>query len=317
MKEQSKKTLLLFGVVFVFALALAGIGLWSGQKISEKLGGTHHKKSSHKIKKNKKGQVLEGGLIGVIEIEGVILDSKMVIEKLMLAEENSDIRAIILRINSPGGAVAPTQEIYDEVLRVDQVKPIYASFGSIAASGGYYIGAAARKIYANRGTLTGSIGVIMQFFDLSELYRFAKVKQENITAGRYKDIGQPNRSMTEEERRLLKEMAANTHQQFMQDILFRRKDLLKEKIEDLAQGQVYSGEMAKKVGLVDELGSLWSLARVIHKELKMSGEGPEMETIEIEKEQNFWKIIENLEGTLAPFKQEAQLRLSGRVPFFL
>jgi protease IV len=209
--------------------------------------------------------------IAVIPIEGEIKESKKVVEMLFAAEEDSAIKAIILRIDSPGGAVAPTQEIYEEVRRIDKIKPIYSSFGSIAASGGYYIGAGTRKIYANAGTLTGSIGVIMQMADLSELFHFLKYKQETIKAGRYKDIGSPSRPMSAEERALLNELLAGTHKQFMNDITAVRKDRLKKDINELAQGQIFHGAEAKELGLVDEVGSLWQAGRQIHKELKLPG----------------------------------------------
>ncbi len=209
--------------------------------------------------------------IAVIAIEDEIRDSKKVVEMLLAAEEEKSIKAILLRIDSPGGAVAPTQEIYEEVRRIDQKKPIYASFGSVAASGGYYIGSATRKIWANAGTLTGSIGVIMQMADLSELFKFAKFKQETIKAGRYKDIGNPGRPMTDEERAYLTDLLAGTHKQFMDDIVAVRKDRLKKDITELAQGQIFHGSEAKDFGLVDEIGGLWHAGRSIHKELKLKG----------------------------------------------
>lgn len=210
--------------------------------------------------------------IAVISIENEIMESKKYVDMLLAAEQEKGIKAIILRIDSPGGAVAPTQEIYEEVRRIDKKKPIYASFGTVAASGGYYIGAATRKIWANAGTLTGSIGVIMQMADLSELYKWAKYKPETIKAGRYKDIGNPARPMTEEERMFLTELLAGTHKQFMTDISAVRKDRLKKDITELAQGQIFHGFEAKEVGLVDEVGSLWQAGRAIHKELKLKGE---------------------------------------------
>lgn len=209
--------------------------------------------------------------IAVIPIEGEIKESKKIVEMLLVAEEAQDIKAIILRIDSPGGAVAPTQEIYEEVRRIDAKKPIYASFGTVAASGGYYIGAATRKIYANAGTLTGSIGVIMQMADLSELFAWAKYKPETIKAGRYKDIGNPARGLSDEERDLLKDLLNGTHRQFMTDILAVRKDRLKKEIIELAQGQIFHGSQAKDLGLVDEIGSLWQAGRAIHSELKLKG----------------------------------------------
>jgi protease IV len=166
----------------------------------------------------------EDGPIAVITIEGPIMDSKKTIQLLHVAEEEKSIKAILIRIDSPGGAVAPTQEIYEEMRRIDQAKPVFASFGSLAASGGYYIGAAARKIYASPGTLTGSIGVIMQFADMSELFAFAKFKPGVIKAGKYKDTGSPHRAMTEEERALLKKSLDVTHKQFIDHILATREE---------------------------------------------------------------------------------------------
>lgn len=209
--------------------------------------------------------------IAVISLEGEIKESKKIIEMLFKAEEDKSVKAIILRIDSPGGAVAPTQEIYEEVRRIDKTKPIYASFGTVAASGGYYIGAATRKIYANSGTLTGSIGVIMQMADLSELFKYVKFKQETIKAGRYKDIGNPGRPMTDEERAFLTELLAGTHKQFMDDITAVRGKRLKKDITELAQGQIFHGKEAKDLGLVDEIGSLWQAGRAIHKEMKFAG----------------------------------------------
>lgn len=241
--------------------------------------------------------------IAVIEFNGVIFDSKNEIELLEKAYEDKSSKAIILRVNSPGGAVAPTQEIYDEIRRIDDLyttskgkvgKPIYASFSSVAASGGYYIGAATRKICALPGTITGSIGVIMQFMDLSKLYEFAKLNPQTIKAGKYKDIGQPTRALTDEESRIMNDMTAGVHRQFIRDIEKTRKDKIKGNIVDLAQGQVFSGESALEVGLVDELSGLWQCARNIHKELKLSGE-MDLKYIKKKKKFNFMEVLGDLE----------------------
>lgn len=210
--------------------------------------------------------------IAVIEIEGVIMDGKDTIDLLQAAEDDKQIQAIIIRVNSPGGAVGPTQEIYEEIQRIDKKKPIYASFGSIAASGGYYVGAATRKIWANPGTLTGSIGVIMEFMDMSKLYEFAKVSPQTVKAGRYKDAGNPARSLTPEETDMMNKLLAGVHQQFIADIMRRRADKIKGDMKELAQGQIFSGEGAKELGLVDEMGSLWTAGRAIHAELKLKDE---------------------------------------------
>lgn len=211
----------------------------------------------------------EDGPIAVITIEGAIMESKKTVQLLHAAEEEKSIKAILLRIDSPGGAVAPTQEIYEEIRRINEIKPVYASFGSIAASGGYYIGAATRKIYASPGSLTGSIGVIMQFADLSELFAFAKFKPGVIKAGKYKDVGSPHRAMTEEEKGILEASLKVTHRQFINDIVKVREDRLLKKPEEFAQGQIFNGEEALALGLVDELAGMWEAGRRIHKEMKL------------------------------------------------
>lgn len=211
-------------------------------------------------------------LIGIVEIKGVILDSQKIVESLIAAEKNKKVKAIIVRIESPGGGVAPTQEIYQEIMRIDKIKPVYASLSSIAASGGYYVATAARRIYANPGTLTGSIGVLMQFVDLSKLYSLVKVSPETIKAGSYKDIGSPSRPMNEKERALLQEVVKGIHHQFIRDVMKLRKNKIVGRIEDLAQGQIYSGETAHQLGLVDKEAGLWEAGREIHQELKLKGE---------------------------------------------
>jgi protease-4 len=247
----------IFAMVFVFFVILISFAFYTMNAFDET---TQLDKRSNQ------------GHIGVIEIEGVIMDSKNVVELLQEAEDDKRIQAIILRVNSPGGAVGPTQEIYDEIQRIDKIKPIYSSFGSIAASGGYYIGAGTRKIWSNAGTLTGSIGVIMDFMDLSKLYEFAKVSPQTIKAGRYKDAGNPSRSLTQEEKDMMNKLIAGVHEQFKNDILRRRKDKIKGDINEIAQGQIFSGEVAKEIGLVDEIGSLWTAGRAIHKSLKLKDE---------------------------------------------
>ena len=241
------------------------------------------------------GKIKGKSVIGVIEIDTVIMESKFIIEKLQLAEDDEKVKGIILRIDSPGGAVAPTQEIYDEVIRVAAKKPIYASFGTVAASGGYYIGAAAKKIYASPGTLTGSIGVIMHFANLSKLYELVRMTPFNIKAGKYKDIGSPNREMSIEETQLLEGMVNETHQQFIRDILATRHDRISEQqLIQAAQGQILNGEAAKKLGLVDELGGLWVAARALHQQLAIK-EKLELYYIKTEKEQSVWRFLDRLD----------------------
>ena len=203
-----------------------------------------------------KSLLARGGVnIGVIRLNGVIMDSQKILRELKEFEEATDIKAIVLRINSPGGAVGPSQEIYDAVKRVKKTKPVVASFESVAASGGFYVAVAADKIVSNPGTLTGSIGVIMDFANLSELYKWAKVERYNLKSGKFKDAGNDARPMTAEERELLQGMVLNVYEQFLRAVADGRK-LPVDTVRPYADGRVLSGEQAAKAGLVDRLGGL-------------------------------------------------------------
>lgn len=282
----SKNTKALFGIfamVFVFFVILVVFAYFTMNAFNE---------TSLVQKKSNKAH------IGVITVEGVIMDSKDTIEMLQNAEEDKQLQAIILRIDSPGGAVGPTQEIYEEIQRIDKKKPIYASFGSIAASGGYYIGAATRKIWANPGTLTGSIGVIMEFMDLSKLYEFAKVSPQTVKAGRYKDAGNPARALTPEEKDMMDKLIAGVHKQFIGDIMKRRAGKIKGDINELAQGQIFSGESAMEAGLVDSMGSLWTAGRAIHTDLKIKDEFA-LKFIDKKKKMGFLDLMGSLEESVS------------------
>jgi len=250
----------------------------------------------------------EAAPIAVVEVNGVIMDSKKTIKKLLIAEEAKQFKAIIVRVNSPGGAVGPTQEIYEEIRRINKVKPVYASFGTVAASGGYYIGAATRKIYSNAGAMTGSIGVIMNFMNLSKLYEFARVKPQIVKSGKYKDIGSPSRDMTAEESLLLNEMTANVHEQFIMDIYKVRKDKLVGGLEGLrkyAQGQIFSGQEAKERGLVDELSGLYAAGRSIHAELKMKKKFG-LKYVKIKKDFSLLETLQGMEEMVEDLKYQVK-----------
>jgi len=255
--------------------------------------------------------------IGVIEVDGVIMSSKKTIKKLLKAEKDKGIEAIIVRVNSPGGAVGPTQEIYEEIRRIDKDKPVYASFGTVAASGGYYIGAACRKIFSNAGAMTGSIGVIMNFMDLSKIYEFAKVKPEIIKAGKYKDIGSSARKMTNEEKGIMNEMILKVHDQFIMDIYKVRADKIKNGLDGLreyAQGQIFSGQGAKERGLVDEIAGLWQAGRMIHKELDLK-KPFDLKFIKVKKEQpSFVDMLGDMEESLQNVTQRLK---ANAIPMFI
>jgi protease IV len=193
--------------------------------------------------------------VGVVEIKGLLTDSAAAIKQLDRYRDDDSIKAIVLRINSPGGAVGPSQEILREVVKVRAKKKIVASLGTMAASGGYYIASGANLIMANRGTATGSIGVIMQFANVEGLTKKVGLDLFNLKAGRYKDVGSPFRSMTPEDQAYLQGFIDNIYQQFVSDVAHNRKIPL-DKMKTLAEGRIYTGEEAKAAGLVDEFGNL-------------------------------------------------------------
>ncbi len=196
-----------------------------------------------------------GEKVGVVEIKGVIADPKSVISQLKRFRKDNDIKAIVLRIDSPGGGVGPSQEIYAEVKKTTGLKKVVASMGAIAASGGYYVGAAADHIMANPGTITGSIGVVMEFANAQELFQKIGVSAVVIKSGDYKDTGSPLRKMTPEERRLLEDFVGNVHQQFVTAVAEGRK-MSEETVRTFADGRIFSGQQAHELGLLDSLGNL-------------------------------------------------------------
>ena len=195
----------------------------------------------------------DAGNVAILNIDGVIMESESTLEKLRELEDREDIKAIVVRIDSPGGAVGPSQEVHDALLRLRSDKKIICSFGDLAASGGYYIASACEKIVANPGTLTGSIGVIMHFMNFKDLYSWAKVSPVTLKAGRYKDVGSDSRAMTDEERTLMQAMLDQVHAQFKLAVQEGRH-LSKEIVDHYADGRIFSGEEARKLGFVDELG---------------------------------------------------------------
>jgi protease-4 len=196
-----------------------------------------------------------GEKVAVVEIKGVIASAQPTIEDLAEFSNDNSVKAVVIRIESPGGGVGPSQELYMEIRRTAEKKPVVVSMGSVAASGGYYIAAAAQKIYANPGTITGSIGVIMQFTNFEELFKKIGFHMEVVKSGIYKDVGNPSRKITPEERAYLQELIDNVHQQFVRDVALGR-DMTVEEIEQVADGRIFTGEQAQKMGLVDELGNL-------------------------------------------------------------
>jgi protease IV len=196
-----------------------------------------------------------GEKVGVIEINGVITDSKNVLNHLKRFREDRAIKAIVVRVDSPGGAVGPSQEIFRGIRKTSATKKVVVSMGTIATSGGYYIAAGADGIVANPGTITGSIGVIMGFTNYEELLHKIGLVPIVVKSGQYKDIGSPVRKMKPEEKKILRDFAKKIHRQFIKDIVDGRK-MDMEKVESLADGRIFTGQESKKLGLVDRLGNL-------------------------------------------------------------
>jgi protease IV len=195
------------------------------------------------------------GKVGVVEIQGVITESKEIIRLIKRFRENDDIKSIVIRIDSPGGVIGPSQEIYREIRKTTQEKKIVASMGSIAASGGYYIAAATDGIVANPGTITGSIGVIMAYTNFRKVLDKIGMVPVVIKSGPFKDMGSPTKDMSEEEKEVLQTFVDQAHRQFVTAIAEGRKMDI-EHVKVLADGRIYTGEEAVKQGLVDRLGNL-------------------------------------------------------------
>ena len=196
-----------------------------------------------------------GDGVGVLQIEGAIDDSQTVLTELKRLREMPWVKAIVVRIDSPGGAVAPTQEIFEEILRSKKQKPFIASMGGMATSGGYYIAAACDQIIANPGTLTGSIGVIMQLTNVEELMKKIGVRGVNVKSGPNKDIGSPFQTLSPEGREILQSLVDNVHSQFVAAVA-KGRSMEEAQVRKLADGRIYSGAQAQQLGLVDQFGTL-------------------------------------------------------------
>ena len=197
----------------------------------------------------------QGPKIGVVELSGTITSSKDLIGQLHELRKDDSIKAIVLRINSPGGAVAPSQEIYRAVLRTKKDKKVVCSMGTVAASGGYYVASACDKIYASPGTITGSIGVISEFPHVDGLMALARIDVDTIKSGALKDSGSPLREMTDSERKFFQRFVDGVYEQFLDDVSTARK-IPKETLRPLADGRILTGKEALEHHLVDELGNL-------------------------------------------------------------
>jgi protease-4 len=199
-------------------------------------------------------------LIGLVEIKGIVLSARPYVEQIQRFRKISNVKAILIRVDSPGGSVAPSQEIHEAIHRTREEKPVVASLGSVAASGGYYIASAAEKIFANPGTLTGSIGVAMHLRNFRDLMSKIGVDNAVIKSGKYKDAGSPYRSMTPGEERYLQEVSDEIYDQFVEAVSKSRK-MKQEEVRGIADGRIFTGKRAQELGLVDAMGGLETAAR--------------------------------------------------------
>jgi protease-4 len=201
------------------------------------------------------GPLVAGTGVGLVEVKGMILDPQGVVKQLHDFAKAENVKAVVLRIDSPGGVVGPSQEIYAEVRKLAARKKVVVSMGSVAASGGYYIAAPATLIYANPGTITGSIGVLMKFSNMEGLMGKIGLRAFTIKTGKFKDVGSPARPMTDEERAMLQGVIDSTHGQFVRAVSEGRR-LPLERVKGIADGRIFSGEQALALKLVDRIGTL-------------------------------------------------------------
>ncbi len=256
-------------VVVLFFVAVFALTVTTEGKLSTALAGTNR--------------------VGLVEVEGVINDSGPIVDALKAFGRSSIVKAVVVRIESPGGGVAPSQEIYNAIVKLRVDKPVIASLGGMAASGGYYVASACDTIIANPGTLTGSIGVIMQLANAQELLQKIGVQPEILKAGTYKDMGSPARPLTDVERGLFQQMLDSVHAQFIGAVATGRK-MDESKVRELADGRIFSGEQARAVGLVDTLGGLEDALAMAAERGGISGE-PRVSHAQLRREPWWWNLL--------------------------
>lgn len=211
------------------------------------------------------------GNIGVVEVTGPVISSKKIISDLKGFRDNDDIKAIVLRVDSPGGGIGPSQEIYRELIKTRATKIVIASMGSVAASGGYYIACATQGIVANSGTITGSIGVIMEYANFKQIAEKIGIAPVVIKSGKFKDMGSPMRELKDSEKQLFQNLVDELHAQFVSDAAVAR-NMETDAMAKLADGRVYTGQTALKLKLVDRIGNLDDAIQWAGKMAKIEGE---------------------------------------------
>jgi protease-4 len=259
--QTRKDWLIGFGIAFGILLAI----LWMAGRASK----------SRSIARESVRFSSGSGNVGVVELLGPIYESERIVKQFETFGEEKSVKAIVFRINSPGGLVAPAQEIYEAVRRVrDNGKPVVVSMGSVAASGGYYVACGADTIMSNPGTTTGSIGVLADFLNLQKLMDKLGIRYETVKSGKFKDTGSPHRELTADERVYLQSWIDDAYGQFV-DVVVRERRLSRAAVMKLADGRVFTGRQAKALGLVDLLGDYRDAIRLAGKLGKIKGE-PEL-----------------------------------------
>jgi protease IV len=243
-----------------------------------------------------------GDRIAIVELKGVIQSSEEFVRQVKKYREDSSIKAILIRVDSPGGAVVPSQEMYEEVRKTrDGGKPVVVSMGSLAASGGYYVSCGASILVANRATLTGSIGVISEFLQLSEAMNKLGVDVRTIKSGKLKDAGSPTRKMNDEDQKYFQDLSNDIHRQFV-SVVERERDLDHDRALELSDGRVFSGEQAYAEGLVDTIGTYQDAIRITADAAGIKGEP----SLIRERKRTGWLnlFMSDVDETLKDIKQD-------------
>ncbi len=242
--------------------------------------------------------------IAIIDVKGVISDYMPVIDNIQRAQNDPSIKAVVISVDSPGGSVGAAQEIYTAIEKLRKYKPVVVSMGNVAASGGYYISVPANVIYANPGTITGSIGVIIQHINVSKILDKLGIKVENIKSGKNKDILFPNNKLTPEQKKLIMNTINDVYNQFLEDVVkYRPIDM--ETLKKYADGRILTGRQAKKINLIDKLGNIQD---AIEEAKNLSGlKGKKVFIIRLKKEEGILKKILDSKVEISDFIPYSQL----------
>jgi protease IV len=253
-----------------------------------------------------------GDKIGVVDLDGVILDPTTTVDELRRLADDDSVKAIIIHVNSPGGGVAASEEIYREVkhIRDDKKKYIVSSIQTVGASGAYYVSSATNKIYANNGSVVGSIGVIAEWVNYGDLMRWAKLKPEMLKVGKFKDTGDPTRELTPEERQYMQGLIDNMYGQFVQAVADGRHTKVSD-ITPIADGRVWTGQQALGMHLIDDIGDFRAVVRDTAKHVNISGE-PTL----VHAERQRRSLLDLLFGDVSPWLPSKEKLMDQQIGFY-